>query len=107
MQPEQPRLVVGRSGRIAAGDRAVVEGARSRCRRKKGRSAPAATCVAVVAGDLAIAVDIAVVGHRDTAEVGNEVLDLGLRDHFLALENPAEQEPDDDQHDRDLDQREA
>src|SRR5205085_8245314 len=57
--------------------------------------------------DGAIAVLVAVIGGGNTAEVGDGVLDLGLHDHLLALENAAEEEPDDDQHDGDLDQRKA
>ncbi|MND01344.1 hypothetical protein D3C83_203040 [compost metagenome] len=43
----------------------------------------------------------------DAREIGDDVLDLGLGDHFLALQDAAEQQADDDQHDGDLDQREA
>jgi hypothetical protein len=48
-----------------------------------------------------------VVSSRDAREVGDHILDLRLGDHFLPLEDAAEQQPDDHQHDRDLDQREA
>src|SRR5438094_774584 len=61
----------------------------------------------IVARDLVIAVDVAVVGRRDAGEVGDDVLDLRLGDHLLALQDAAQQQADDDQHDGDLDQREA
>jgi hypothetical protein len=68
---------------------------------------PTAVRVGVVARDGAVPILITVVGGRDAAEVSDHVLDLRLRDHLLALEDAAEQQPDDDQHDRDLDQSEA
>jgi hypothetical protein len=48
-----------------------------------------------------------VVGGRDAREVGDDVLDLRLRDHLLTLQDAAEQQSDDHEDDRDLDEREA
>ncbi len=43
----------------------------------------------------------------DPVLLGNEVAHAGARDQFLALENAAQQQSDDDQHDGDFDQRES
>src|SRR5205085_4031639 len=74
---------------VGARDDAVAV-ARGRGRRRR----PARCRVQVVAGNGAIAVLIAVVRGRNAREVGDRILDLGLRDHFLTLQDAAEQEPD-------------
>jgi hypothetical protein len=71
-----------------------------------GRAGPARRGL-VVARQRTVAVLVAVHGGRNARYVGDDVLDLRLRDHLLALQDPAEQEPDDDQHDGDFDEREA
>src|SRR5438309_2237719 len=76
-------------------------------RERRWRCRPARPSVGVVARDGAVAVLVAVVGRRDAGEIRDHVLDLRLGDHFLPLQDAAQQQPDDHQHDRDLHQREA
>jgi hypothetical protein len=58
-------------------------------------------------GRRAIAILVAVVRRGDSGEIGDDVLGFRLRDHLLAFQDAAEQQPDDHQHDRDLYQGEA
>src|SRR6185503_10426839 len=73
-------------------------------RRRRG---PARCSAVIIARRRAIAVLVAVIRCGDPGKIGDDVFRLGLRDHFLALENASEQQPDDDQHDGDLDQGET
>ncbi len=102
--PEHARFLVRGGAAVAAGDLAVAVGA---AREGDGAERPARGGVGVVAGNRAVAVLVAVERGRDAGEVGHHVLDLRLRDHLLALEDAAEEQADDHQHDRDLDQGEA
>src|SRR5438067_10530944 len=114
MVPPKPRLIPRSVAVVLARDNAVAVAAGRRggparihgpAVRDGQRCASAGT--RIVARDLVIAVDVAVVGRRDAGEVGDDVLDLRLGDHLLALQDAAQQQADDDQHDGDLDQREA
>ena len=68
---------------------------------------PAGGGVRVVARERAVAVLVRSDGHGDAVEIVDRVLDPRLRDHLLALEDAAEEQPDDDEHDGDFDQRET
>ncbi len=61
----------------------------------------------VVAGEGAEAVLIGMDHRRHAAQVLGEVLDAGTVDQRLPLHDPAEQQADDEQHDRDLDEGES
>src|SRR6266853_1699225 len=74
-------------------------------RRSLGR--PARAGVLVVAGYGAVTVLVGGHCHSDAVEIVNDVLDLGLGDHFLALQDAAQEQPDDHEHDRDFHQGEA
>src|SRR5213592_768646 len=68
---------------------------------------PARGGVLVVTRNGAVAVLVRGYGHGDSVEIVDHVFYLGLGDHFLALQDAAQEQPDDDEHDRDLDQGEA
>jgi hypothetical protein len=103
VQPEIARLGVAGSGVVGAPDHTVAV-AVIVCRDEIG---PARRRLVIVARDAPVAVLVAVVGRRNAREVGDRVLDLGLRDHLLAFEDAAEQQPDDHEDDGDLDQGES
>ncbi|MBM4195646.1 MAG: hypothetical protein FJ197_00920 [Gammaproteobacteria bacterium] len=59
----------------------------------------------VVARQHAVAVLVGEDRGGDPLEVVLHLADPGVGDHFLTLQHPADQQADDDQHDRDFDQR--
>src|SRR6266487_3655761 len=74
---------------------------------RRSLGGPARRGVLVVAGNGAVAVLIGGHGYGDAVEVVNNVLDLGLGDHFLPLQDAAQEQPDDHEHDRDFYQGET
>src|SRR6266853_1203334 len=110
MLPEQ--VGFRRGWRSAPGSAGVIGTVETRydpvavtARRRLGR--PARGGVLVVAGNGAIAILVGGHGHGDAVEIVNDVLDLGLGDHFLALQDAAQEQPDDHEHDRDFHQGET
>src|SRR6266508_171431 len=69
-------------------------------------SGPAARGAIIIPREGPIAVPVGIHRCGDAVEIVDDVLDLGLRDHFLALQDATQQQPDDHQHDRDFDQGE-
>src|SRR6266850_754437 len=74
---------------------------------RRSLGGPARGGVLVVAGNGAVAVLIRGHSDGDAVEIVNDVLDLCLGDHFLALEDAAEEQADDHEHDCDFDQGET
>src|SRR5436190_295135 len=110
MLPEQVGFRCrGRSAPRAGGVIGVV-GARddpvavTACRSLGG---PARAGVLVVSGNGAVAVLIGGHGDGDAVEVVDDVFDLCLGDHFLPLEDAAQEQPDDHEHDCDFHQGET
>src|SRR6266699_4504722 len=74
---------------------------------RRSLGGPARGRVLVVSGDGAVAILVGGHCHGDAVEIVNDVLDLGLGDHFLALQDAAQEQPDDHEHDRDFHQGET
>ncbi len=111
--PEQIGFGGGRRGAVCpAGVIGIVDAvylpvAVRRRRRCRGLGGPARRGILVVSGERTIAILIGSDRNGDPVEIVDHVLDLGLGDHFLAFEDAAQQQPDDDQNDRDFDQGET
>src|SRR5258708_9353047 len=89
----------------AAGDQAVAVAVANR-RVARLDDEAARGCIGIVAGQRPVAVLVTVHRRRVLAIAVVGGLDLLVVDQFLALQHSADEEPDDDQHDRDFHQGE-